>query len=203
MNRPQFKRAGMPLHAFLPGPGGAAAPAMDADGGFLAGHASRFGEADGSGDVVAPGAFARALHARKGRIAMLWQHDPARPIGRWTRLEEDSTGLWAEGALALESQAGREAHALLRAGAVTGLSIGFQAVRAQRRPGGGRVLREIDLWEISLVTFPMLDSARVTRVKGMPEPFSAAQARALARVMRRAAEAVARPLCDRKGEPTA
>lgn len=229
MTRPHLKRAGAPLrvrgpHGAPPSLAGALVlpPVQETGDGLFAGYASLFGVPDGEGDVVAPGAFARALAIRgggrgPGRIAMLWQHDPARPVGAWTHMMEDATGLWVEGRLALESEAGREAHALLKARALTGLSIGFHAVRAARRPGsggagGGRTLHEIDLWEVSLVTFPMLDGARVTRIKSAPDPvpasfsgapFSGAQAEALARVMRRAAATLARPHADRKGETSA
>lgn len=171
------------------------APVQDTGAGGFAGYASIFGKADDQGDIVVPGAFAKALQRRgRARIALLYQHEPARPIGIWTDLHEDQHGLWAEGQLALESHAGREAHALLKAGALTGLSIGFHAITAARRPGGGRMLHEIDLWEISLVTFPMLDAARVTQIKAEPPPaFSQPQSAALARAMRRASAALASP----------
>jgi len=207
MTRPYLKRAGAPLRlreaaGAQTAPG--VSPVQETGDGVFAGYASLFGQADGEGDVVAAGAFAGALATRgAGRIAMLWQHAPDRPVGTWMHMVEDATGLWVEGRLALESEAGREAHALLKARALTGLSIGFHAVRAERRPGGGRTLLEIDLWEVSLVTFPMLDAARVARIKAAPDPFSAAQAQALARAMRRAAHALARPHADRKGVPFA
>ena len=165
-----------------------------ADTDRFSGYASLFGQADDQGDIVSPGAFASALRRRgTGRIALLYQHEPARPVGVWTKLQEDARGLWVEGQLALDAQDSRNAHALLKAGALTGLSIGFHTVTAQRRPGGGRLLHEIDLWEISLVTFPMLDTARVAQVKQQDTPFSsfsAAQSQALARAMRRASKAL-------------
>jgi len=172
--------------------------------GSFAGYASLFGVADSQGDTVQPGAFAKALATRgPARIAMLYQHDVARPVGTWTRLVEDAQGLWVEGRLALDAAGGQEAHALLAAGALSGLSIGFHAVRAARRAGGGRVLHEIDLWEVSLVTFPMLDAARVSRIKARPSPpartppgldiFTPQQSQALARVIRRAGTVLSRP----------
>lgn len=192
MTRPLVtKRAATPVRA---GPL-SLGPVQDTGTGCFAGYASVFGTADDQGDIVRSGAFAKALQRRgRARIALLYQHEPARPIGIWTDLREDWRGLWAEGQLALESRGGQDAYALLKAGALTGLSIGFHAITATRRPGGGRVLHDIDLWEISLVTFPMLDSARVTQVKAEPpRAFSRMQSTALARVLRRASAALASP----------
>ena len=92
---------------------------------------------------------------------MLWQHDPARPIGVWDEVREDAKGLFVRGRLLLEVQAAREAHVLLQAGAIDGLSIGYRTLRAEKAAGGQRLLHEIELWEVSLVTFPMLPEARV------------------------------------------
>ncbi len=198
MTRPLLtKRAVAPLRA---GVSSSAHSANTPDGRF-AGYASLFGEADDQGDIVSSGAFSAALARRAtSRIALLYQHDMARPVGTWMSLREDERGLWAEGQFAMQSAAGHEAHALLKAGALTGLSIGFHAVRATRRPGGGRVLHEIDLWEISLVTFPMLEAARVSHVKAAPQTaFSQMQSTALARAMRRASAALASPDLTGKG----
>ncbi|MGM0583585.1 MAG: HK97 family phage prohead protease [Pseudomonadota bacterium] len=136
-----------------------------AEDGRIEGYASLFGEADQSGDVVARGAFADSLAAARasGRsVKLLWQHDPAQPIGVWDSVAEDERGLRVRGRLLTEVRRGAEALALLRAGAVDGLSIGYRAVRAGRRPEGGRILQEVELWEVSLVTFPMLPSARAS-----------------------------------------
>lgn len=138
-----------------------ATPAFD--GTRLSGYASLFGMADAGGDVVAPGAYARSLKRlaeARGRVRMLWQHDPREPIGLWELVREDARGLWVEGRLLLDVERGREAAALLGAGAIDGLSIGYRPVRAAKDAGGRRVLQEVDLWEVSLVTFPMLASAR-------------------------------------------
>ncbi|MGL4973804.1 MAG: HK97 family phage prohead protease, partial [Bosea sp. (in: a-proteobacteria)] len=99
-------------------------------------------------------------------IKLLWQHDPAEPIGRWLSLTENARGLFVRGQLSLQVARAREIHALMREGAVDGLSIGFRAerVRTEARTGLRR-LYKIDLWEISVVTFPMLPQARVTAVK--------------------------------------
>lgn len=133
--------------------------------GVFEGYAAVFETPDLNGDVVAPGAFEASL-ARRGRggVRLLYQHAAAEPLGAWRRLEEDSRGLFCQGALILENARAREVWSLLKAGAVDGLSIGFETVRAKPAPNGGRRLIEIDLWEVSLVTFPMAPQARVTRV---------------------------------------
>jgi HK97 family phage prohead protease len=97
---------------------------------------------------------------------MLYQHDPAQPIGVWLTVAEDARGLQVKGRLDLDVARAREVHSLMRSGALDGLSIGYRAVKATRDAKTGvRRLAEIDLWEISVVTFPMLPDARVTRVK--------------------------------------
>jgi HK97 family phage prohead protease len=133
------------------------------EGAEIAGYASLFGAADQGGDVVQKGAYGASLArlAAAGRgVKMLWQHDPSRPIGVWDEVREDSRGLFVRGRLLLEVQAAREAHVLLQAGAIDGLSIGYRTLRAEKA-GGQRLLHEIELWEVSLVTFPMLPEARV------------------------------------------
>lgn len=147
---------------------------LDADGVF-SGYASLFGETDLARDVVEPGAFTASLARRGvGGVKMLWHHDPAEPIGTWTDIREDARGLAVRGRILTELARGREALVLMRAGAVDGLSIGFRTVRARPettgRKAAGRRLLEVDLWEISLVTFPMLPSARVAAVKHAAGP---------------------------------
>lgn len=132
-----------------------------ATAGIISGYASLFGVVDLSGDLVEPGAFARSLRRRgTGAVRMLFQHDPSEPIGLWDAIVEDRHGLHARGTLNLGVVRAREIAALLAQGAIDGLSIGFKTVRA-RRLGGVRRIAEIDLWEISVVTFPMLPDARV------------------------------------------
>lgn len=98
--------------------------------------------------------------------AMLWQHSADHPIGIWTEMVEDEKGLRIKGQLALETVKGKEAHALLKMGALNGLSIGFMSKQwAYDRETDVRTLTEIDLWEVSLVTFPANEKARVTNVK--------------------------------------
>ena len=140
--------------------------AVHTDGAFE-GYASLFGIADQARDVVMPGAFRDSLARRgAGGVKMLWQHDPALPIGVWTRIAEDARGLHVVGRLDLAVAKARELHALMRSGAVDGLSIGFRTERSRRDAKAGlRRLEKIDLWEISLVTFPMLAQARVSAVK--------------------------------------
>ena len=143
------------------------------DSGSFTGLASVFGNVDQGGDVVMPGAFRHSLKAIdrgvKAPVVMLWQHDPKQPIGVWTELRETSEGLEAKGRLALDTQKGREAHALLKQGALDGLSIGFRTEDSDFDHDGNRRLKALDLWEISIVTFPMNARARVGDVKGIQE----------------------------------
>ena len=139
---------------------------IDADG-TVEGYASLFGEIDQARDMVMPGAFAATLRQRSvQRIPMLFQHDPAEPVGVWLELREDHRGLYARGRLIPEVTRGRELLSLLRAGAIDGLSIGFRTVKG-RIDAKTRVrsLLAVDLWEISIVTFPLLAGARVRAVK--------------------------------------
>ncbi|RJL00338.1 HK97 family phage prohead protease [Paracoccus siganidrum] len=136
------------------------------EGHVIEGYASLFGLTDQGGDAVLPGAFAASLArlAGKGdRVRMLWQHDPTRPIGVWDEIREDEKGLWVKGRLLPEVAQAREAAALIGAGAIEGLSIGYRTIRAERDRKGRRALAEVELWEVSLVTFPMLPEARVGR----------------------------------------
>lgn len=135
--------------------------------GRFSGYASIFGKIDLGRDIIEPGAFARSLAKRgPGEVRMLFQHDPDQPIGRWTAIREDDRGLYVEGRLALGVRQGREVHEMMKSGALDGLSIGFQTVKSRAdRPGGIRRIMDADLWEISVVTFPMQPGARVTAVK--------------------------------------
>ncbi len=139
---------------------------VEADGTFT-GYASLFGVADLGHDVVLPGAFRASLERRGAAgVKMLYQHDPADPIGVWLDIAEDGKGLRVTGRLMTEVARGREVLALMRAGVLDGLSIGFRTVRGRHdTKSGTRRLLEVDLWEISVVTFPMLPGARVAAVK--------------------------------------
>ncbi len=172
---------GHPRHDAVGWPGGAAGPApafetkraqLDLvaavdDSGTFEGYASLFHREDLGRDVILPGAF-RASLARRGAsgIRMLYQHDPAQPVGVWLSITEDARGLRVRGRLVPDVARAREILALMRSGALDGLSIGYRAVKATRDGKTGiRRLAEIDLWEISIVTFPMLPDARISRVK--------------------------------------
>ncbi len=146
----------------------AAPPAADEVGRFE-GYASLFGVVDLAKDIVVPGAFQVSLAARGTRgVRMLWQHDPAEPIGAWAAIEEDARGLRVRGRLNLSVARAREIHALMGQGAVDGLSIGYRVERGRRDRTGVRRLEQVDLWEISVVTFPMQPGARVEAVKAEP-----------------------------------
>ncbi|MGL4727978.1 MAG: HK97 family phage prohead protease [Bosea sp. (in: a-proteobacteria)] len=146
------------------------ARAIRIDGsGEFEGYASLFGVPDLARDVVEQGAFRESLARRGARgVKLLWQHDPSTPIGRWLSLTEDARGLKVRGRLSLDVARASELRALMRDGAVDGLSIGFRTERARADPSTGRRhLLKIDLWEVSLVTFPMLPGARVSAVKAL------------------------------------
>jgi len=163
------------------------------DGATIEGYASLFGDQDRGGDIVAPGAYGASLErlASEGRkVKMLWQHDPAQPIGIWDEVREDARGLWVKGRLLDGVARAREAAALIAAGAIDGLSIGYRTLRAGRNDRGRRLLNELELWEVSLVTFPMLTSARVA-AKGEAAP-NAADLRALAGLFASASQEMAR-----------
>ncbi len=134
------------------------------DGAVIEGYASLFGKTDRGGDVVEKGAYAASLKSLESagrRVKMLWQHDPAQPIGIWDEVREDATGLYVKGRLLTDVARAKEAVALIEAGAIEGLSIGYRTVRATKDDAGRRRLAELELWEVSLVTFPMLPEARV------------------------------------------
>lgn len=140
--------------------------------GTIEGYGSVFGDLDSYYDIVAKGAFKRTLKDAKaaGRLpAMLWQHNPDQPIGVWTDMYEDDKGLVVKGTLA-DTQLGREAHTLMKMGALSGLSIGYRTVKYKMdNDSGVRTLQDVDLLEVSPVTFPALDSARLSAVKSAEE----------------------------------
>jgi uncharacterized protein len=140
------------------------------DLGTFEGYASLFNREDLGRDVILPGAFRDSLDERgPAGIKMLFQHDPNQPIGIWDQIREDARGLFVRGRLMPEVARAREVLALMKAGALDGLSIGFKPVTARRDIKSGiRKLLKVDLWEISIVTFPMLPGARVAAVKTRP-----------------------------------
>jgi HK97 family phage prohead protease len=158
------------------------------DEGEFSGYAAVFNNEDLGRDVILSGAFEKSLARRPaGKVKMLRQHDPEEPIGIWLDLGEDKRGLRAKGKLILDTVKGRETYALMRAGALDGLSIGFRTVKDRfDRAKGVRYLEEIDLPEISVVTFPMNPRATVATVKG----HDTERARALVQAINRAKEAL-------------
>lgn len=137
--------------------------------GLIEGYGSVFGNVDHTDDIVLPGAFSRTLDDAKasGRMpAMLWQHNQDEPIGVWTEMREDKRGLIVKGQLAVGTQRGREALELIKMGALSGLSIGYATVKsAYDEQTGVRSLMDVDLWEVSPVTFPANEAARITAAK--------------------------------------
>jgi HK97 family phage prohead protease len=132
---------------------------------FIEGYASRWWARDLNDDVVAAGAFRASLERTgPGGVKMLHGHEGRAPVGVWDEVREDAAGLFVRGRVLDVTPEGRMAAALVRAGAVDGLSIGFRAMKA-RAEERLRVLTEVELWEVSLVTFPMLPSARITAVE--------------------------------------
>lgn len=138
-----------------------------ADGSF-SGYGSVFGVVDTYAEVVAPGAFNASLEARAGRpVPILWQHQQDSPIGVYTEIREDERGLYVEGSLLVgEVAKAREAYALLKVGAVSGLSIGyFVRQSSYDEKTGVRTLTQLDLEEVSIVTMPANDEARIETIK--------------------------------------
>jgi HK97 family phage prohead protease len=136
--------------------------------GIFSGYAAAWARRDAFGDQWMPGAFTDSLraHAAAGtRPLMLWHHDPTQPIGVWEDIREDDAGLKVTGRLVLDSTAGHDAHALMKAGALDGLSVGFRTVRAAKLPKGGRQVHAVNLIEISPVTLPAQSLARIGAVR--------------------------------------
>lgn len=175
-----------------------------AQDGTFSGYGSVFNVRDQAGDVVAPGAFAESLAEKMPKL--LWQHDTTHLIGLWVEAREDERGLWLRGRIITETEKGAEALALLRAGALDGLSIGFETIESEwssasdyeMKYGCGpigclsaagsdqvRVLKRIDLWEVSLVTFPCCVPARVDDVKRAAPLLSSASPELVAAVAAR------------------
>lgn len=149
--------------------GSAGNVALNGDTGVFSGYASVFDTVDSQKDMILRGAFSRSLEKRAGEVKLLWQHRFEEPVGTILDMREDTHGLYIRARLLLGLKRGREAYALLKAKAVSGLSIGFTPKRSEVDPATGvRLLRQVDLWEVSLVTFPANQRARVTDVKRRP-----------------------------------
>lgn len=141
------------------------------DAGIISGIAWKFATPDRIGDMIEPGAFKGAVLP----LPMLFGHDQNDPVGTWDKADEKSDGLHLTGKLLIEDVArAREVRALVRSGAVKGISIGFITKKATSRPGGGRTIKSLELLEASLVTLPMHPSARVTSAKSAVEAISLA-----------------------------
>lgn len=133
------------------------------DAGLVEGYGSVFGGLDSYGDTIEPGAFASSIAKRKPK--MLWQHRMDKPIGVWDEVAEDGKGLRLKGRIA-DTELGKEARQLIKMGAMDGLSIGYRTLRDEMR-GNARILKEVDLWEVSFVTIPADAAATVTGLKSM------------------------------------
>lgn len=143
------------------------------DSGAISGVAWKFGTPDRIGDVIEKGAFA----GTKLPLPMLFGHDLNDPVGTWDAATEKADGLHIAGKLLVDDvPRAREIRALVRAGAVRGLSIGFTGVKASARPGGGRTIKSLELLEVSLVTLPMHPGAKVTSAKSAVEALNIAAA---------------------------
>ena len=117
-----------------------------------------------SGDIVTRGAFAASLLASPNPLPLLFGHETQKPIGVWDRVFEDATGLFVSGRILTDNKRARHIARLVREGAISGLSIGYRPVRARPSAAGGRTLVELDLWEVSVVAFPMLRTARIIEI---------------------------------------
>jgi hypothetical protein len=138
--------------------------------GMFEGYGSVFGNKDLGNDVIEKGAFTKSIKRRTNKgVKLLYQHKSDMPIGVFDEIKEDDHGLVVKGRLALKTQAGAEAYELLKMGALDGLSIGFKINPSEvsyDRRANKRIIKEVDLMEVSLVTFPMNPQATVRSVKG-------------------------------------
>lgn len=141
--------------------------------GVVEGIASTFGEVDRGGDIIDSGAFDNTIryHKAKGTMPkMLFQHDPSKVIGIWDDMIVQGDGLYVKGRLLLDIPLAKETHTLLKAKALDGLSIGYKTIDAMYEDGGKvRRLMEVELWEVSMVTFPMNPNGRVTDAKQLTD----------------------------------
>lgn len=151
--------------------------------GTFEGVAAVYGNVDLGNDVIEPGAFTKTLKDKKSEVPLLWQHDPTEPIGKGV-LTDSKEGLLIAGQLVLESDVARKAYALMKAGILKGLSIGYDTVVSEYDTASDiRKLKELRLWEVSVVTFPMNPKAQVTAVKADGAEFD--------RTVKRAADLIA------------
>lgn len=139
------------------------------ESGAFEGYASVFDVEDFDGDVISKGAFTKAVtKAQNGKMPkMLWQHNPSMIVGKFTEMTETDQGLFVKGQLIQEVQKGAEAYALMKEGVLDAMSVGFNITQATNRKGGGRDIADLELWEISLVTWGANPEALISNVKGI------------------------------------
>ena len=140
------------------------------DDGSFSGYGSVFGVIDSYNERVMPRAFTRSIEQKGANgVALLWQHRSDSPIGVYTEMREDTKGLYVEGKLALGTEKGREAYELMKMGWKAGMSIGFMPSESEKAEDGVREVRELDLWEVSIVTFPANAASMVEQVRAKIE----------------------------------
>lgn len=159
------------------------------DTGAFTGYGSVFGVKDSYSDIVIKGAFTNSLNKwkEKGRLpALLWQHKMDEPIGYYTKMVEDENGLYLEGQLLIDDDPlAKRAHAHMRAKSLSGLSIGYVLNDYDYdKEKSAFILKDIDLWEVSVVTFPANDEARIDNVKSIFESGDIPPPREIERVLR-------------------
>lgn len=131
----------------------------------ISGYGAVFGNMDGGGDIIMPGAFKECI-AKGRKPKMLWQHDASQPIGAWDEMREDDNGLYMKGRISKKAAKGAEIAALVKMGAIEGLSIGYRTQEYEMdMDNGARKLTKLDLWETSVVTFPMNELANIYAMK--------------------------------------
>ncbi len=152
------------------------ADACDNQGQYFGGYACLFNQLDLGNDIILPAAFNGSFSLDKlSQVRMLWQHDPSQPIGRWEEIKVDKKGLYVVGRLSLNNHQSHDIATMLNDKIVDGLSIGFKTRRAiQKRQESVRYIQDLELWEISIVTFPMQPNARITEPNLAPQSSSVA-----------------------------
>ena len=139
---------------------------VDAEAGLFRGYASTW-DLDSGGDVIVKGAFSKTLAEKRSQVKILWQHKTDTPIGKPLEMREDERGLFVEGKIS-DTTHGKDAKILLKDGVIDRMSIGFIANSdAVTVKDGIRYIEELELFEFSLVTWPMNDAAVITAVKSL------------------------------------
>ncbi|WCR58391.1 HK97 family phage prohead protease [Wolbachia endosymbiont of Ctenocephalides felis wCfeJ] len=160
------------------------------ENGVFSGYASVFNIVDKQNDLISPGAFKESLN--KDKIKLLWQHNPSEPIGDIIELYENDIGLYITARLLLGIQKAEEAYLMLKTGVINGLSIGYMPIKYDiDHESGARVLKQVELWEISLVTFPANLAAQVVNVKSQDN-----EQKMLIRAIKKAKDVLTKPLLE-------